>query len=212
VNFGFVNIVAPNNPPAAVDDSVTTVGTVTIDVIANETDPDPDLLTVTAVVQPADGSVVDNGNETVTYVPDARFVGTDTFMYTVCDPSGACDWATVTVIVNLATGGTPPIGNNPPDYEAGFVPELSTVVGGSLGGLPLVDPDGDTVTVTLVSGVLPPGITIDPDGTQSGTATASGTSVPDLELCDNAFRLRVCSVPGRSPWMGSSGTPRRHRH
>jgi hypothetical protein len=182
VDFGYVD---RNDPPTAVDDSASTVGAVTINVLGNDSDPESDPLTVDSVVQPANGTVVINADGTVTYTPDGGFAGTDTFTYTVCDPADACDTATVTVTVSLVTGGTPPPGNNPPDYEAGFVPELSTVVGGTLSPLPLVDPDGDTVTVTIVSGTLPLGITLNPDGTLTGSASASGTFVLELELCDD---------------------------
>ena len=182
VDFGYVD---PNDPPNAVDDSAMTVGPVTISVLGNDTDPDSDPLTVDSVVQPANGTVMIGAGGTVTYTPDAGFTGTDSFTYTVCDSSGACDTATVTVTVNLVTGGTPPPVNNPPDYETGFVPELSTVVGGTLGPLPLVDPDGDTVTVAILSGVLPSGVTLSPDGTFNGIATVSGTFVLELELCDD---------------------------
>jgi hypothetical protein len=113
----------------------------------------------------------------------------------VCDPSGACDTATVTVTVDVAGGGTPPAVNRPPDYETGFVPELSTLVGGSLTGLPLVDPDGDNVTVTILSGTLPPGITLEPDGTLSGTATVAGTFVLEVELCDDGTPVECVTRP-----------------
>ncbi|HYH64667.1 MAG TPA: Ig-like domain-containing protein [Urbifossiella sp.] len=38
-----------------------------------------------AVTDPADGSVALNGDGTVSYAPDAGYVGTDTFTYTVSD-------------------------------------------------------------------------------------------------------------------------------
>jgi hypothetical protein len=194
VNFGFVVVATPNNPPVAVDDSVTTVGSVTISVLGNDSDPDSDPLTVDSVVQPANGTVVIDAGGTVTYTPDAGFVGVDGFTYTVCDPSRACDTATVTVTVNLITGSNPPA-NNPPDYEIGFVPELSTVVGGTLAPLPLVDPDGDTVSVAILSGVLPSGVTLNPDGTFTGIATVSGTFVLELELCDDGVPMACVLRP-----------------
>ena len=40
-------------------------------------------LTVGTVSDPANGSVVNNGDGTITYTPDANLFGTDTFTYEV---------------------------------------------------------------------------------------------------------------------------------
>jgi outer membrane protein OmpA-like peptidoglycan-associated protein len=92
-----------NNLPVAVDDNaVTNVNTpVTIDVLANDSDPDGDTLTVADVSQPANGSVVINNGNDVTYTPNPGFIGTDTFMYTAADGNGGTDTATVTVRIPL---------------------------------------------------------------------------------------------------------------
>src|SRR5579864_1259951 len=62
-----------NTPPTAVPDTATTTaGTpVNINVLANDSDPDGDPLTVTAVTQPHSGSAVINADGTVTYAPGA---------------------------------------------------------------------------------------------------------------------------------------------
>jgi hypothetical protein len=89
------------HPPVAQDDVATTQRdtAVTVDVLANDSDPDGDPLTVVAVADPAHGSAVDNGDGTVTYTPDAGFVGADTFAYTISDGAGGSDGATVFVTV-----------------------------------------------------------------------------------------------------------------
>ncbi len=105
-----------NQAPVAQDDAVTTqedtpvvVSVLTDNGNGADTDPDGDTLTVTAVSTPANGTAVNNGDGTVTYTPNAGFVGTDTFTYTVSDGNGGTDTATVTVTVNAdGTGG----GNN----------------------------------------------------------------------------------------------------
>ena len=76
---------------------------VRIAVLANDSDPDGDPLTVTATTRPAHGSVVINADRTVTYTPSARFIGTDTFRYTVSDGRGGTTTATVTVTVKKKT-------------------------------------------------------------------------------------------------------------
>jgi hypothetical protein len=113
---------APNRDPDAVDDSATTSQDtpVTIDVLANDTDPDGDALTVTSLTQPANGSATNNGDGTVTYSPNAGFSGTDVFTYTISDGHGGSDTATVSVVVfpppppggnKVTGGGTIPVGD-----------------------------------------------------------------------------------------------------
>jgi hypothetical protein len=94
----FTNLVV-NCPPVAVDDTATTVNgfPVTINVLANDSDPDGDPLTVTSVSDPPNGTAVNNGDGTVTYTPDCGFFGTDTFGYSISDGQGGTDTGLVTV-------------------------------------------------------------------------------------------------------------------
>lgn len=97
-----------NAAPDAVDDAATfevNSGLHTIDVLSNDTDPDSDALTVTSVTQGAHGVVVNNG-ASVSYTPDANFVGSDAFTYTVDDGHLHTDTATVTITVDDTT---PPV-------------------------------------------------------------------------------------------------------
>jgi hypothetical protein len=78
---------------------------VTIDVLANDSDADGDVLLLQAVATPtAQGGSVTNNGTSVTYTPAVNFAGTDTFTYTVSDNRGATADATVTVTVT-AIGG-----------------------------------------------------------------------------------------------------------
>ena len=91
----------PNRGPVAADDSAQTQSKpskpVKIDLVANDVDPDGDPLTVRVVDEPTLGRA--NATEgSVNYVPDNEAVGPDTFTYEACDPAGACDTATVTVL------------------------------------------------------------------------------------------------------------------
>jgi uncharacterized repeat protein (TIGR01451 family) len=92
-----------NTPPVAVDDSDTTqVDTpVTIPVLANDRDPDGDTLTIVRTTPPTHGVVTINSNGTLTYTPQAGFVGSDTFTYTIRDAAGNLATATVTVTIIL---------------------------------------------------------------------------------------------------------------
>ena len=118
----------PNSPPNAVDDSATTQENtaVTINVVANDSDPNGDPITVTNVTQPANGTATNNGDGTVTYTPNNGFTGTDTFQYTISDGRGGTDTANVTVMVQprpstegskVTGGGAIPDG---PNGEADF--------------------------------------------------------------------------------------------
>jgi fibro-slime domain-containing protein len=90
-----------NKPPVAEDDSATTVAgqAVTIDVLANDSDPDPgDALLIKSVTDPPEGTAEIDGTDII-YTPDGGFVGPDSFSYTIEDEAGATDSATVTVAV-----------------------------------------------------------------------------------------------------------------
>jgi CSLREA domain-containing protein len=92
---------AGNSAPNAVDDTATLAedsGGNLINVLANDSDPDMDTLTITAVTQGVNGSVINNGNS-VTYSPNANFFGSDSFTYTIDDGNGNTDTATVNVTV-----------------------------------------------------------------------------------------------------------------
>ncbi|TAK59662.1 cadherin-like domain-containing protein [Methylobacter sp.] len=99
-----VTVTAVNDAPVAVNDTATTnAGTpVIISVRGNDSDVDGDILSITSVTAPANGSVVINNGQTVTYTPNAGFSGTNTFSYTIIDGNNLTATATVTVTVNPA--------------------------------------------------------------------------------------------------------------
>lgn len=84
--------IAPG-PPVAVDDTASVVrgGTVVIDVLANDSDPDGNLDPGTVLIQnlPAFGTLNDDGTGRLTYVHDGSATTTDSFSYTVADAPGA---------------------------------------------------------------------------------------------------------------------------
>jgi len=172
-----VTIASVNDGPVAQDDSDATDEDVpvTIDVLANDSDPDGDVLSVQSVTQPANGTVVSNGVD-VTYTPDSGFNGTDTFTYVVSDGNGGTDTATVSIAV--ATVNDPPIAVDDTDTTDEDAPVTIDVLDNDS------DPDGDGLSVQSVTqpahgSVINNGIDVtyvpDPgfDGTDTFTYTVS---------------------------------------
>ena len=86
-----INLTDVNEPPDATDDAPPRFDedtTVTIDVLANDTDPENDDLTVTSVTRPSRGSATLNSDGTITYTPNADYHGSDTFTYRARDAGG----------------------------------------------------------------------------------------------------------------------------
>ena len=93
-------ISSTNEAPLALDDTAETDEDVPIvvNVLANDSDPDMDLLTITAVGAAQSGAVAITGSA-ITYTPAPGFVGTDVFTYTISDGVLTAT-AQVTVTVN----------------------------------------------------------------------------------------------------------------
>jgi VCBS repeat-containing protein len=96
-----IGINPTNDPPVAMNDTITTGENtpVIIDVLANDYDPDDDTLTISDydIVSAQEGTVDCTSAGMCTYSPSADFVGTDTFAYSVSDGNGGTDTAPVIV-------------------------------------------------------------------------------------------------------------------
>ncbi len=99
--IGMAGVVIDVGLPVAVNDTANTSTDtpVTIDVLANDSDPDDDPLSVIEVSEPRNGTAVINPDDTITYTPNAEFTGTDRFSYTIGDGKGGTDSAWVSVEV-----------------------------------------------------------------------------------------------------------------
>ncbi|MFS4467586.1 Ig-like domain-containing protein [Maribacter sp. 2210JD10-5] len=92
----------------AFDDAIATNENTPVDIDVLDNDNDIPMLGTLTTSNPTNGTVlINNGgtpndpsDDTVTYTPNPAFIGTDTFTYTLCDDTGNCETATVTVIVN----------------------------------------------------------------------------------------------------------------
>ena len=69
-----------------------------IDVLANDTDPDPGALSIDALGTPLHGTTAIEAGK-VRYTPAADYCGPDSFDYVAKDPTGLVDTASVEVSV-----------------------------------------------------------------------------------------------------------------
>lgn len=100
----------PVVPPVAVNDSASTTQKipVVIPVLANDWDPQSLPLTVVSVTRPAQGLVQINADGTLTYTPNARFKGSDSFSYQISDgvaTAGATVSVQVLAVPRVGGGG-----------------------------------------------------------------------------------------------------------
>ena len=101
----------PPIPPVANNVSTETLeGTaVTLNVLADASDPDGYTLALASFTQPAHGKVTENNTDMLVYTPAASYLGADSFSYTVSDGHGQTATGTVSVsVVAPATAGNWP--------------------------------------------------------------------------------------------------------
>ena len=105
------NVTVTNQPPVAVADATNTLknAAVTINVLANDSDPNGYALTLQSVTQPANGTAAISGTN-ILYTPTTGFTGTDAFSYTIFD--GYFDTATATVTVTVNPPNPPTLVND----------------------------------------------------------------------------------------------------
>ncbi|UTF53473.1 Ig-like domain-containing protein [Natronosalvus rutilus] len=168
-----VEVVDGNRAPVAVDDHYSMVQgeTLTVDApgrLANDRDPDGDVITTTNTGSPDNGTVTGVVDGSFTYTPDPGFVGTDSFVYLMRDEHGAySSYGTVTVEV-VPDPNRAPVAV--PDHYAvlqGGV--LDVAAPGRLAND--YDLDGDVITTTNTGSPA--------HGTVSGVVDGSFTYTPD---------------------------------
>jgi len=141
-----------------VNDSATTAQgqSVSIDVIANDSDADNDALTITAVSPATDGDTDIVAGE-ATYTPAPGFTGIDSFTYTISDGNG--DDATATVTVTVSAVNAPPVA-----IADAAITDQDVAI-----NIPVLandsDPDDDSLSLEIVTGPA------------SGTASVASDSI-----------------------------------
>ncbi|MEZ5863072.1 MAG: Ig-like domain-containing protein [Geminicoccaceae bacterium] len=172
-----------NDAPVAADDSATVAEdakALNIAVLANDTDIDGDRLTVTAIGNEATLGTATIAKNGITYTPFKDATGTDTFTYTVSDPSGATSTATVTVEIT-------PVNDAPTAVEDSVSTAEDTAVTIS----PLAndsDVDGDPISITAVGAAKLGTVEIGSDGatlTYTPNENAHGTDKFTYTISDD---------------------------
>ena len=161
---------ADQAPVALAVTAATHTTAVTVDVLAGDSDPDGDALTVTAVGTPAHGTAVLNADNTVTYTPNAGTTATtDTFTYTVSDGHGGSSTASVTIELS----NQQPIAANVSASTPGAPVTIAVLAGDA-------DPAGEPLTLTALGTPSNGSATINADGTVSYVPTGSGPFVDEF--------------------------------
>jgi VCBS repeat-containing protein len=165
-----------NHLPLAGDDiiSLSEDQVLTVNLLANDSDPDNDTLTIVTAGDPLHGTVAIGANGDVTYTPDPNYFGADSFDYTISD--GHNGTATATVTIAIAAENDAPLVAAP---LIDRVVNLNQAFSFAVPAGSFTDPDGDPLTyqATLADGsALPAWLTFDPaTATFTGLAASSAT-------------------------------------
>ncbi|EKO3827793.1 tandem-95 repeat protein, partial [Vibrio harveyi] len=175
-----------NDAPVAVDDTVTTDEdtAVTIDMLANDSDPENDTLTITAASVPAEQGTVTIVDGKLVFTPAENFNGDATISYTISDGQ-LTDDATVAVTVN-PVNDAPVAVNDAVSTDEDTAVTIDVLANDS-------DPENDQLTITNASVPAEQGTVTIVDGKLvftpaenfNGDATISYT-ISDGQLTDDA--------------------------
>jgi uncharacterized repeat protein (TIGR01451 family) len=194
--------------PTAVDETVTVPfeTPVQIDPLANDSDPEGEPLTITAIngvpltpgvaqtIAVPNATVTIAADGTITVTPDSGFSGTIDVPYTIVDQDGASSTASHFVEV----GNAPPvieIVDQAPDAPSIDPADPNNIIVPAIDGQPLtidldeylIDPEGDGLTIDFES--LPEGATFDPatnELTFIPTIDNNGDTVLPVSVIDSA--------------------------
>ena len=130
-----------NRPPVAANDTAATHSglAVTVPVTANDSDPDGNVLTITAATLSSGAGTVSSSGGNVTYTPTTVFTGTATISYTISDGQGGTASATLTV--SVAPNSVPVAVNDAVNVSPSSTTLIEVLANDS-------DADGDPLTIT----------------------------------------------------------------
>ncbi len=166
-------ITVTNTGPTAAPDEATASKNVTLTkaapgVLANDIDPDGDLLSASLASSPANGSATVAADGSWTFTPNPGFVGVDGFTYDVTDGIATASAAVVITVVNdppTATDDAFAVGKN--------IVLTTTAPTGVLAND--TDPNRDSLTASVVIGPTSGVLALAPDGSFTYTPDAGFT-------------------------------------
>jgi hypothetical protein len=190
-----VTVAIVNRAPVAGADAATTTQDVAVtlpNLLANDSDPDGDGLTITGVAPGTGGSVSLGGANAVTFTPAAGFVGGATFSYTVSDTRGASATGNVAVSVTSTA---------PPAPVAGLVLALNF---DEASGTTVLDRSG---LATPNNGTMNAGVTrVAGRSAAAGSALSFNGTTGMVSIAD-AASLDLTTGVTIEAWVRSAGGP-----
>ena len=187
-----VQVLAVNDPPVAVADTLTTVEDTagSVNVLTNDTDADGDTLNVISHTNGAHGTVSTAGG-IATYTPAANFHGADTFTYTVSDGHGGTAVGTVTVTVTSVNDAPVAVADS---FSTTENVALTVAAPGVLAND--TDVDGDTLSATLVTSTAHGTLALAANGGFVYTPTASffGADAFSYKASDGTLTSGIVTV------------------
>ena len=204
----FITVNNVNDAPVAINDSVTVDQGIllNISVVGNDMDVDGDVLIVSILNQPSDGTATLNGNS-IDYQSNDSFDGEDIFEYFINDGNGGLDTAKVVVTVNSVNDNRPVVTANQE-----FKIDENATIGTSLGVLLASDLDGDplsnwqiisgsglgVISIDASTGELTTNVSLDFETSQSytlGVTVFDGINVSDTAV----VQIKVQDIDDTAP-------------
>jgi VCBS repeat-containing protein len=176
-----------NHPPDAQPDYLTLredTTNVLIDVLANDSDPDGDGLSISIISNPISGGTVSISGGEVVYNPPLNFNGNDYFIYQICDNGFPVMCDHDTVFIHVTPVNDAPVAET--DYAATLVnPENPLIIDVQLND---IDVDLDNLTTSIISGPTSGGTASVINGdsvTYMPPLNFMGTDTIIYQICDN---------------------------
>ena len=181
-----MTIISVNDVPVAVNDAAGTTKNIALNesVAGNDTpsgDGDNTWMLTGDNGGAAHGTVTMTISGTYTYTPNSGYIGSDVFLYHLCDVDNNCSTALVTITVN-------PVGDVPVAFDDAVTTAEDNPVSGTVAANDTPSADGGNrwSLVGTSGGALHGAVTMNTDGTYTYTPEAdyNGTDRFTYELCD----------------------------
>jgi hypothetical protein len=179
-----ISVTAQPDAPSAVNDSISTTknASKSVNVLANDSDPDGDAISVSGHTQPSHGTVSHSGG-TFTYVPHNNYTGADSFSYTIRDITGRTASATVSIDVANA---------------------LSSVVFRAMGDVPYSSSDFTAMTQDIANVGSNDQFFIHLGDIKSGSGSCASSVYTSVAAALLASQKTVFIIPGDNEWNDCS--------